>query len=256
MAIESSLKLLEYLIKVSKEPITVNGELLCSKPVERVHLNWTFFIKDDCQMCGRCCINETNAWTFEGLCRIGESVKEDYEVWGLDYSDNNNLLERLEEVPVKINGKWRTFYISPKDSEKDAFTLGWNDREPRTRCHWLFEKDGTYRCRIHPVRSVTCGMPHCRFFYNALSNTCSIGVSQYGRNWALKCPVNLSSIKVDVEGVESRKLWLTRLNDVADDLGINTYLPEILKYLDSGKFHEATFEFNQRPSLFVKGGLR
>lgn len=246
---ESSLKLLDYLARVSKQPITVDGDFLISKPVRRVTLNESFFFRDDCEMCGRCCLNETNVWTAEGERRINLSRPSDFEKWGLDFSVISELKERIQTKVHVINGSEVLFRISPRDPEKEAFILGWEDRKAQPRCHWLFEKDGTYRCRIHPIRSVTCGMPHCRMYYRRSTNSTTIGVSQYGRNWALKCPVKFGSI--DEESVQSRILWLRRLNAVAEDCGITTWLPDILEYLESGNRTPFTFENSPRRKLFT-----
>lgn len=248
MGIESSLKLLEYVNKVAKEPIVLDGQPFGTPPVVRVSVNESFFRKDDCVMCGRCCLNETTAWTEEGMCRIQLSTPADFEKWGLDYGVVDEIMQRLTTNVVDINGKPVRFYVCDKDKTSEAFHLSWPDRKASPRCHWLFEKDGTYRCRVHPVRSVTCGMPHCRFFHNANTHSTSIGVSQYGRNWALKCPVEFGD--VDEASVQSRILWLERLKDVADDCHIDTFLPEILDYLKAGNRKPIVFEAKPKRKLF------
>lgn len=249
MGIESSLKLLEYVNKVAKEPIIVNGQPFGKAPVVRVSLNESFFLKDDCVMCGRCCLNETTAWTDEGMNRIKGATPEDFSKWELDYAVVDEIFQRMTTNTVDINGKAVNFYVCGRDKVSEAFKLSWPDRKESPRCHWLFEKDGTYRCRVHPVRSVTCGMPHCRFFHNEKTHSTSIGVSQYGRNWALKCPVEFGP--VDEASVQSRILWLERLYAVAQDCGINTFLPEILEYLHAGNRSPVVFEAKPRRKLFT-----
>jgi hypothetical protein len=135
----------------------------------------------------------------------------------------------------------------PKDKPKDALKVTYPNRGTIERCHWLFEKDGTYRCRIHPMRSITCGMPHLRFFYTDTTHTTSLGLSQYGRNWALQCPVSFG--KVDEQSVFLRTIWLGRLLDTAKDMDIETYLPEILRYLEFGRVSHK-FELKSRRKLF------
>lgn len=248
---ESSLKILDYLKKVSKVPITLDGEVILSRAPDQVTLSKSFFVKDDCVMCGKCCPAETTVWTQEGMDRIKQAKSPDFRKWQLDYSVLQELNSGIEIKVSSINGKDVQFFVYPRDSRSDMFMLSWPDRKESARCHWLFEKDGTYRCRIHPVRSVTCGLPHVRFFYNEKSNRTSIGVSQYGRNWALKCPVNFES-EVDEQSVKSRILWLTRLNDTAFDCGIPTYLPEILEYLNSGGRCEKVFTAHSRKLFKVR----
>jgi Fe-S-cluster containining protein len=248
MGIESSLKLLEYVNRVAKEPIVLNGEPFGNPPVVKVSLNESFFHKDGCVMCGRCCLNETTAWTDEGMSRIKGATPEDFAKWELDYGVVEEIMGRMTENVVDINGKQVSFFVCDKDKTSEAFHLSWPDRKASPRCHWLFEKDGTYRCRVHPVRSVTCGMPHCRFFHNVKTHSTSIGVSQYGRNWALKCPVQFGGF--DEESTQSRILWLERLNEVADDCGVKTFLPEILDYLHAGNRSPAVFEATTKRKLF------
>lgn len=251
MSIESSTKILEYINKVSKEFMIVDGNAFGYAPVDRVVLNESFFLKDDCKMCGKCCPNETTVWTKEGLDRINSAVPADFERWGLDFSSVDEIISRMKTVVHSINGKNIEFYVSDRDSNSEAFKLSWDDRKEQMRCHWLFEKEGTYRCRIHPVRSVTCGMPHCRFFHSetAHETTTTIAVSQFGRNWALKCPVEFN--EVDEESVQTRILWLQRLNDSANDVGVETYLPEILEYLNAGNRAPHEFVHHVRRRLFT-----
>lgn len=249
MSVESSLKILDYIDKVSKEFITLNGEPFGTAPTTKVVLNDSFFQKDGCTMCGKCCPNETTVWTAEGLKRIQNVTPDDFSKWELDYAVVSEITSRIQQQVVNINGKEVVFYVSDRDKTSEAFHLGWHDRKEQPRCHWLFEKDGTYRCRIHPVRSVTCGLPHCRFFHSTATHTTTIGLSQFGRNWALKCPVEFGD--VDEESVQSRILWLERLNATAEDCGIDTFLPEILDYLHAGNRSSAVFEAKPKKKLFT-----
>ena len=246
---ESSLKLLEYIDKVAKEPLILNGEPFGTPPVQKVVLSDSFFQKDDCTMCGKCCPNETTAWTVEGKKRIDNLDPDEFIKWGLNPFVVNEVLGRINEQVVNINGKEVVFFVSDKDKNKEALHVEWPDRMEQPRCHWLFEKDGTYRCRIHPVRSVTCGMPHCRFFHSESTHTTTIGVSQFGRNWRLKCPVQFGAF--DEESVQTRILWLERLYASAEDCGIDTFLPEVLRYLHQGNRSSTVFEAKPKKKLFT-----
>lgn len=249
MSEESSLKILEYIDKVSKEFIMLDGQIFGTPPTDAVILNESFFWKDDCHMCGRCCPNETTVWTKEGVQRMAKAVEGDFTRWGLNYNVLYEIQDRIEEKVHTINGKEVLFFVSAKDKSSEAFKLSWPDRKEQQRCHWLFEKDGTYRCKIHPVRSVTCGMPHCRFFHNSNTHNTTIGVSQFGRNWALKCPVKFGA--VDEDSVQSRILWLERLNATAEDCGIETFLPEVLDYLRAGNRSPTVFRAKRQRKLIT-----
>lgn len=250
---DSCLKLLEYINKVAKEPMVLTDgefrETFGVYPVSRVVLSDSFFQKDDCTMCGKCCPNETTAWTREGMSRILNATEKDFTMWGLDPNVVSEITSRVFEHVVYINGKPVTFYVSDKDPNQDAFKLEWHDRKEQPRCHWLFEKDGTHRCRIHPVRSVTCGLPHCRMLHSTSNQTTTIGMYQFGRNWRLKCPVQFGAF--DEASTQSRIVWLQRLYETAKDCGVDTFLPEILHYLHSGNRSSAVFEAKPKTKLFT-----
>lgn len=249
MAEESSIKILDYINKVAKEPILLEGEPFGTPPAQRVVLSDSFFCRDDCTMCGKCCPNETTAWTQEGWNRIRNAHPDDFSKWDLSYGVMFELQNRIKPQIININGKDVEFFVSDKDKNSEAFHLEWHDRKEQPRCHWLFEKEGTYRCRIHPVRSVTCGLPHCRFFHSKSTRTTTIGVSQFGRNWRLKCPVEFGPF--DEASTQSRILWLERLYATAEDCGIDTFLPEILNYLHAGNRSSAVFEAKPKKKLFT-----
>lgn len=87
-------------------------------------------------------------------------------------------------------------------------------------------------------------------FLNKTTRTSTIGLSQFGRNWALKCPVVFGG--VDEESTLSRIHWLDILNKVSQDLGIDTFLPEILMYLDGGGRQLRVFEKPSKKLVSVR----
>lgn len=245
---DSIYKLIDYVAKVSKVPVYVDGELIPGTPVGRVALSANFFMKDDCYMCGKCCPNENTAYTETCFEIIQAVTEEDFSKWDLDYSYSLQLLEGADEVSININGRDIKFYSHPKDYSPNVNKVHYDDRGTLDRCHWLFEKNGVYLCRIHPMRSITCGMPHLRFLHNSTYDTTTLAVSQFGRNWRLKCPVTFGSY--DEESVQTRIYWLRLLQVAAEDMGIETHLPEILNYLDSGKREPIRFSIIERKGLF------
>lgn len=252
MSIESSLKLIEYVSKVAKEPIYVDGELYGNLPPKAVTLKPSFFKNDDCIMCGRCCINETVAYTAEGMRRVLNCTDDQFVKLGLDPSVISEFLNGLREFSHDINGKQVKFWIWPKDSKSEANKLYWEDRGWRSRCHWMVEIEGTHRCGIHPIRSVTCAIPHMRFMYSNRSGKTSIGTYQYGRNHKVGCPIKFE--KFDEKSVQTKLVWLRRLLIVADDMGVKTFLPEIIRYLESGARVPKTFYPETPKKLFSIGG--
>lgn len=252
MSIESSLKLIEYVSKVAKEPILVNGEPYGNPPPKSVTIKSSFFKKDDCVMCGRCCVNETAAYTAEGMRRVLNCSDDAFAKLGLDEKVVPEFIKGLEEITYDINGKSVKFWIYPKDSKEDANKLYWPDRGCKTRCHWLIEVEGTYRCSIHPIRPITCAIPHMRFMYSTRSHNVSIGTYQYGRNHRLGCPIKFEGF--DEKSVQTKLIWLKRLLIVADDLGVDTFLPEIIRYIESGARIPTTFYPETHKKLFSIGG--
>lgn len=248
MSIESSYKLLEYVNRVSKVPMIVNSELFGHAPPSKVTIRPSFFLKDSCNMCGKCCPNETTAWTAEGYTRLISEPASTFVRFGLNPSVKDAILAGVVQTEIDVNGKLVPIWVHPADSRKDAKRLSWLDRAEVARCHWLFEVAGTHRCSIHPVRSITCGLPHVRFIYTAKTNHTTIGTSQFGRNFRLKCPIEFK--EVDEQSTQTKIMWLKRLNDCANDFGVPTFLPEIIDYLDNGGRHQITFNTSQRRKLF------
>lgn len=245
---DSIYKLIDYVAKVSKQAIYLDGRCILTEPVSSVALSPKFFIKDNCEMCGRCCPNENTAYTKTCFELVQAVEKCDFDIWGLNYTDKLLLIERIEEKIININGNEVTFYSHPKDNKENCNRINYPDRPNLERCHWVFEMEGTYRCKIHPARSITCGMPHLRFFYNSKTNRTGLGVSQFGRNWALGCPAKFGDI--DEESIQGRIKWLQLLDIAAKDMGIETFLPEILDYLASGRREPKQFNLKERRKLF------
>lgn len=248
MSIDSSQKLLEYVNRVAKVPLVVDGEPFGHLPPDKLTIKKSFFLKDSCTMCGKCCPNETTAWTTEGYNRILSEPDSTFTQFGLDPSVKDTILQNLHKMVMNVNGKGVTVWTHSADDHKQANRLSWPDRAEVERCHWLFEKDGTHRCLIHPVRSITCGMPHVRFIYIARTNHTTMGVTQFGRNFRLKCPVEFTEL--DEQGIQTKLVWLKRLNDCAEDFGVPTYLPEIIQYLENGGREEVTFYKTTKRKLF------
>ena len=50
MSVDSTYKLLEYINKVAREPIVLDGKPFGVLPPTSIRLNESFFVKDDCKM--------------------------------------------------------------------------------------------------------------------------------------------------------------------------------------------------------------
>ena len=222
MSVNNIEKIMQYVEPISKNPIEIDGKLY-SEQVESIKLNKTFLIGDSCSMCGRCCINEANIFTKSEVKSILEIDYAEYAKWGLDKNLPEMLKELVYPIEYNINGNIITLYKC--DSIPNFYDIP--DRGNINRCRWLVKRsDIIFVCGIHPVVSIMCDMPHLRFFHNRKNKTLSLGVSQYGRNWLLKCPVVFDKNVVDFK---LSKLY--HLQRVCDDLKVDTYLPEIISYI-------------------------
>lgn len=240
MAVNNIEKLITYISCVSKESILVNDKEY-TRPINSIVLSPTFFHKDGCNSCGNCCtLVEHNVYTqheYDYICNIHEP--EFYQKYSnLDYASIVKLRHNIIPDIVNINGHKVALYVF-KHLTNIQFLKNKTIRPERDVCSWLQDYDGKYYCNIHPVRSITCKMPHMRFFYNKTTYRTSIGVSQFGRNWALGCkilfqePVDEFQFK---EIKESRIEKLQHLQRCAKDLKIETHIPRIINYIQNIPF--------------------
>ena len=228
-------KILHYVTMVAKSPITVDGEEIF-KNKEHIKLQQSFFYVDGCNQCGACCIPESNVYTQKEYDHIVNCTEQEFIDEDLDYSVMEKFRAGIRKEVHEINGKDISFYIY--DKEENEMYIPNKDRVV-PRCTWLKDyQDGRYRCIIHPVVSMTCDMPHLRFTYTG-NKTVSVGTQQYGRNWALGCKVVFSEPENEehFEQIKSSRMKkLQRIDDVSQELGVETWVPEMLEYIEKIPF--------------------
>ena len=238
-------KILQYLQVVAKNPILVDGELYdrCLK-IHRIQLSDTFFLTDGCNSCGCCDVPEDNVYVQFEYDRIMNITEPEYHSYNklLDMNQLERLRSGLKEEIHNINLKNVPVYVFKL--EKQQLYLSQKGKVVE-RCTWSFSPDRenpgqptdeftTYYCHIHPVTSITCKMPHLRFLNNSKSDCCRIGIYQFGRNWATKCPIIFKEPETESQFSENKKNRLDKLeylNRVAEEFGIETYLPEIIDFV-------------------------
>lgn len=232
MSVNNILKTFMYIYPITKQRIDFNGNTW--DPIKSIYLRESLFCKDECLVCGRCCIYEPNIFLpFEV-----DSIKDvlisktidttTHKLNGRGYSNLTELLDSLVEFSVVINNKHYVLYKS--QLPKKVYTIP--DRGTIERCHWLLPtEDNRLGCGIHSVESLTCRMPHIRFFYNKEKLSTSIGHSNYGRNWALKCPSNVSKTNFSLDTLNTVISNFSLLDKYCKYFDIETYCPEILNYL-------------------------
>ena len=266
MSLDSTRLIFKDLSYVSKEIIIVEGRnFLDTYPARKgVRINDSFFLKDGCEICGRCCVPEENVWTestIEPLKRDAATHKEDYIVDEIDFPFEvkidllNEFVDSIEKRQVKVNGSEKTLYVSVLKKDSPTVTFYGNpERKPQKRCRWLNSgEDHTIglhwdKCLIHPYRSVTCRIPHMRIKASNDERYGILGVQPYGRNWQLGCPVKFEPV-IDEDDIKSKIITLKVLKQYADDLGIETYLPEIITYLEKGGRKGYVIEDSKTKSL-------
>ena len=237
MSVNNVSKILQYILPLSKKAITVDGEVFDTAR-KSITLSPSFFNVDGCNSCGKCCVAENLLLTQKEYERLMAYTDQDFIDYGLNVEDLHNLQNTIAPVKHNINGKEITVYICP--NKKQRMILETKDAEnERDVCYHLFKKeDGVYRCKIHPVRSITCRMPHTRIFHSS-SGATSIGISQFGRNWALGCNVEFDVPKdeAEFESIKaSRIAQLEYLNEIAEDFNSETYIPDIINYVKNATF--------------------
>lgn len=239
-------KILQYLQLVSKYPIIVDDQIYdrCLK-IHRIQLSNTFFLMDGCHSCGCCDVPEDNVYVQFEYDKIMSITEPEYHSY--NKSLDINQLYRLRDGLVKevhvINGNQVPVYVFKL--EKQQLYLSQKGKIV-DRCTWAFNPNGnenahnekftTYYCHIHPVTSITCKMPHLRFMHNSRSDVCRLGIYQFGRNWATKCPVIFKEPQTpeDFEAAKQNRLEkLKYLNHVSNDLNIETYLPTIIEFVET-----------------------
>ncbi len=238
MSVPSAIRIIEYLGACTKETIHVEmqGFEKTYEALDQFVISPTFFKKDSCNSCGRCCHNFDTVYTQSGYKRIQNADPKVFEQFDLPFENVPKLLDRIVIETVIINGAKYPIYVSPKDTGKDVIKRpipkvdGVRSADFRDNCHWLIHRpSGVWHCGIHPVRSITCAMPHSNIIRNNKSNTGTLCHRQYGRNWAMGCPIEFGEF--DMENYQSNIYWLTQLGKAADDLGVKTFLPEVLEFL-------------------------
>lgn len=178
MSINNVDKILSYI-----KPISVDG-------CKHLIVNESLFYKDSCDVCGKCCIHEDLIFLpFEVdnmKSIIDNDIKIGKEHLGGTVQNIAELVDSLVPMNVDVNGKNKLLY----KSRLPYNTYYFEDRGTLNRCHWdIPVAPGKLGCGIHLVSSLTCKFPHVRFNYSKDRKTTHIGLMQYGRNWALKCPI-------------------------------------------------------------------
>lgn len=232
MSVNNVSKIMQYLRLMTKNPVEVDS-VTYDLYRKQIRLADTFFDTDDCISCNCCCVTEDNVFTEYEYGIIQNTKPEDFINHGNPAENLQKLKDGLVEEIHTVNGHEVKLYVYKNSPQK-----WYVERKQREcdRCGWIYEDNGRFLCGIHLVSSITCKMPHLRMFYNSSSGTISLAISQYGRNWALGCPIKFRKPKDEEEFInihKSRVEKLQLLDNVAKSLTIDTYIPEIIDYISN-----------------------
>lgn len=235
----SDIRILEYVSFFTKEDISIlyrNKEYRFDA-IKKFIISPTFWQSDDCNVCGKCCSNFGIAFFESELSKLQLSKSKIVQ---------EELIPNLKKIDILYNGKPKNLYYMYPVADKHVEMFDAGDRTVRS-CPFSRTIEGTLEfqtaagikriegargCCIHLDRSHTCKFPHIRFYHNTRQpGIMRMGVHQYGRNWAMKCPISFLPFNID----EIRGKIQT-LKDFYRDiqyLGTETWLPEIINYLET-----------------------
>jgi len=235
----SDIRILEYVSFFTKEDIIIihNKKEYIYGAIKKFIISPSFWQSDDCNVCGKCCSNFGIAFFESELIRIQASESELVQ---------KELLPNLKKVELSYNGELKNIYYMPPIAEKNIDVFDAGDRTVRS-CPFSRTIEGTLEfqtaagikriekargCNIHLDRSHTCKFPHIRFHHNTRQpGIMRMGVHQYGRNWAMKCPITfLPFNKGEIEG---KIRTLKDFHRDIDYLGTDTWLPDVIDYLEN-----------------------
>ena len=242
---DNTSKIIWYLRLVAKQPIQIDGREEWMD-IKTLGVSPTLFHTDECEVCGDCCcVAEDNVYTQFEYDKIMNMTDEEFRAEGYIFGPEgfdpvylNRLKPKLYAEPHTVNGKQINIYIAPLEKVELTCTHCPPRKEGHLypRCTWTRrDPDGLTKCSIHPVRSITCDMPHVRFIYQKGKNL-SIGIVAYGRNWAMGCPIQFHPPKDEEEWQRNKDNVLRKLkhlNQNGLDMNVETWLPEIIDYIEN-----------------------
>lgn len=238
-------KILQYVRCLTKQPIEYvgrrlvktkceekDGRIVVGDETKRIILTDTIFYTDSCYKCGACDVSAANLFTKSEYDLVMGMNDEEFENIGFNKEDLHRLKEGLKEEIYEVNGKEVVTYCYKAVSKKVFIP---QREKVLPRCTFLnSDSNSEFKCAIHPVESITCMMPHLRFFHVHGSNSTSIRISEYGRNWGVKCPAKFHPPESEEEFNKNRDIILyklERLNKSAEDINVETYIPEVIQYI-------------------------
>lgn len=205
---------LKSLTNFSKTDVRINfdGEDLVFPACEKIVISPSFFKSFSCKRCCVCCQKG-----------ISPLVYSDSDVVKMNYLTNledvGKLQMGLKQVPIQVNNEAKNIYLY----RFQGFRCGFDK---------LTEGDDIWSCDLHfkKLKPILCLLPWVRII-NSKGCT-SLRKSPFGYAWAFGCRAKWEE-EFNKEQFEGHDLEIIhRLISAAKDLGIDTYLPEVLTRLE------------------------
>ena len=138
------------------------------------------------------------------------------------------LLQGLQRFELEIWSRvWKPSGVEVVSGVKPV----WIYPMPASRtCDFLQQKDGQWGCSVHAVKATNCLLPHIWVGFSQKDLTTRLSKRPFGSRWIPNCKSQFG--KFSPAELETWDLFvLQRMLRNAQDLGIDTYLPEITNWL-------------------------
>lgn len=222
-------KLFSYVGLLAREDINIlfDDQYEYKYPkVNRCIISPTLFRTDSCHSSGRCCkVAFDLAYTEEGLARLAYALEK-------ETANSEKLSSALKVVKTVINNK----SVMVKVHLNDKLAQYTNAKT----CDFLVKPDeGEFKdrfiCGVHTFKPFHCWAPH--FVVRKREDDCAfVGRMQFGRNHQFGCPVVFENgMKYFDKDYNSDIQKLDQICDIADDMGVRTWAPQMLDWMLNGK---------------------
>lgn len=222
--------------RLTKEHFTINigSENLKFVPPRRLVISPQFFRNKNCLHCGGCCKKGTTlVYTASGIAEMQKIIEHKLVI---STCNDNEIIEQLLLGLIKVDVK--VFCFDNNVVNTKSF---WVYNKVRNNLRCFFNKlkidagksaeECLWECIIHVVKPTNCAFS-LRVCDSKREDIILLTKKQYGRNWVFGCPAEFGEFNREEFEMYDLKA-LRSLLRIAEDLGISTFLPEIINWLES-----------------------
>ena len=217
------LKLVDHIATMTRQSFAV--ECLTRqkqyRPPKRIMLTPAYFRSDYCLYCGNCCEKaKTLVWTLkdweERVLKIPVDVFEEHDIPAKYYIE---LIRNAQPVSMMVGNVTCHFMVYLQNKG----------------CQLRHSDNGYTYCGIHPVKPISCGLPTTVFVQMKKSKITYVRKHSNNR-WRSKCSIQFGEF--DYHTFKYNDLpWLGLMRDLAEDMLIDTYLPDLLRFFKDAEGH-------------------